>query len=42
MTYVYMARFGTHPSGPSEVLIDGKYELLKTFLEVCFFIFRFT
>ena len=37
MTYVYMARFGTHPSGPSEVLVDGKYELLKTFLEVCFY-----
>lgn len=35
MRSVYIRRFGTHPSGPSEVFVDGKYELLKTFLEVC-------
>ena len=29
-------RFGTHPSGPSEILVDGEFQLLKTFLEVHF------
>ena len=29
-------RFGTHPSGPSEILVDGEFQLLKTFLEVRF------
>ena len=29
-------RFGTHPSGPSEILVDGEFQLLKAFLEVHF------
>ena len=36
-------RFGTHPSGPSEILVNGEYLLLKSFIEVaalCFFSYR--
>lgn len=31
------SRFGTHASGPSEVLVDGKYQTLKSFIEVVLF-----